>query len=250
MTLLKRYRFHLVVTLGLLALLAASARTRSGRVTGHPQNLPKINKQGQFDQAIELLPRGQRPKLLAAQQAGKDLRPFIYELVRQSLPAADRHRAYDIARTVITEANHYDMDPLFLLAVITTESQFRIKARGSHGEIGLMQVLPSTAAWLADAVGLPADQIDLEDPCINIRVGASYFANLRKSFGGRGVHYVSAYNMGSRNVRRLIASNVEPKIYSSKVLGNYRQFYGTIQQAYGVAGRSLASVSVATTGAK
>jgi len=113
----------------------------------------------------------------------------------------------------------------------------------------LMQLLPRTAKWLAPHAGIAEDRIDLEDPNINIRLGATYFATLRKSFEGKGVHYVSAYNMGSANVRRLLASNVEPKTYSGKVLGNYKRFYTSVQKAQGkildavqATGRAIASV--------
>ena len=133
------------------------------------------------------------------------------------------------------------MDPLFLMAVIATESQFNPKARGSHGEIGLMQVLPKTAKWIAPQAGIKRNQINLEDPALNIRIGATYFAKLRKTFEGKGTRYVSAYNMGSKNVRKLLKSNKEPKIYSARVIGNYTAFYARIGST------TLASQRVAST---
>lgn len=151
-----------------------------------------------------------------------------------------KDKAYEIARAVIVEANHHGMDPLFLLAVIQTESQFNLKARGRHGEIGLMQILPETAKWIAPHAGVDSESINLENVSMNIRLGATYFAHLRKSFKNMGTRYVSAYNMGSTNVRRLVKNNIEPYIYSSKVLGNYTNFYAKIEKAQ--TSRDIASV--------
>jgi soluble lytic murein transglycosylase len=134
------------------------------------------------------------------------------------------------------------MDPLFLLAVIATESQFNLKAHGLHGEIGLMQILPKTAHWLATRAGLPRN-FDLHDPAVNIRVGAAYFARLRKKFNGIGTRYVAAYNMGTSNVRRLLALRAEPRIYPDKVLVNYRKLYGALaSNVTGDSARHVASM--------
>jgi soluble lytic murein transglycosylase len=110
---------------------------------------------------------------------------------------------------------------------VKTESKFNMNAVGTHGEIGLMQILPSTAAWLAPQAGI-SGKPDLRNPAVNIRIGAVYFAQLRKAFEGRPQRYVGAYNMGAANVRRLVASNTEPYIYAGKVLSNYKHFYREI----------------------
>lgn len=191
--------------------------------------LPKIEVAAQLDQALELLEKRNHVKILSV-DASTDMRPVILNIVRKSMPKAYQAHAFEIARAVITEANHHKMDPFFLLAVIKTESSFRVKARGSHGEIGLMQILPKTAAWLAAQAGVSEAQLNLEDPSINIRIGATYFAQLRRNFEGHGGRYVAAYNMGSTNVRRLVSKNIEPTIYPSRVLGNYNKFYKNLSK--------------------
>jgi soluble lytic murein transglycosylase len=171
-----------------------------------------------------------------------DLRATILALVEKSLPTKYEDKAFEIARAVIIEANHHKMDPLFLLAVIATESHFNLDARGTHGEIGLMQVMPVTAKWLAPQAGLPA-KFDLREPAVNIRLGATYFAKLRKTFKHKSNRYIAAYNMGVKNVHRLLKTRVEPKEYSSRVLGNYSQIYLALgTKMTSVASRGLASV--------
>lgn len=242
MNLLKRYKYHWLAAALLLALLLAGAKTTKVAKPAHgAETLPRIQTQGQLDHALELFPLGKQVDLLTLAK-DEDQRPFILNLVTKSLPASQKEKAYEITRAVITEANHHQMDPMFLLAVIATESGFNNKARGRHGEIGLMQLMPKTAKWLAPVAGLKAELINLEDPAMNIRLGATYFAQLRKTFANKGGHYVSAYNMGSLNVRRLLKANKEPKIYSTKVLRNYASLYAKIDKAQQVAARSVASV--------
>lgn len=239
MNLLKRYKYHCVAILILIALAMFGLKSKAPKLTTTPRDLPRIKSQGQFEHALELVSRKQQLKLLS-RETQSDLRPFILETIRKSLPSEYRDRAFIIARSIISEANHHNMDPLFLMAVITTESHFNPKARGKHGEIGLMQILPKTAYWMAPQAGVDRNQIDLEDPAMNIRIGATYFAKLRKSFEGHGTRYVSAYNMGSKNVRKLLKSKKEPKIYSTRVLGNYTGFYARLESKT-LASRHLAS---------
>jgi soluble lytic murein transglycosylase len=244
MSILLRYKYHIAAVTILMAFIFASTKTKTNEITDDAKDLPRIETNGQIEHAIELLPAKQTGRVLAMEEK-IDVRQFIYKKVQESLPAAYRHRAYEVSRSIIVEANHHGMDPMFLMAVITTESQFNPKARGSHGEIGLMQILPSTAAWIAPQAGIASNKIDLEDPSTNIRIGATYFAQLRKRFNKHGTRYVSAYNMGVANVRRLVAKQVEPKEYSTKVLGNYANFYAALETkpiSAGTAARSIASV--------
>jgi soluble lytic murein transglycosylase len=227
MTNLKRYTKTVLGagTLTLLILKGAHVKMADSQETA--LQLPAIEIKGQLRHAKELLSRGKRAKAVAV-DSHTDLRQTIFNIVKESLPQEYASHAYDISKAVIVEANHHKMDPFFLLAVIKTESKFNVKAHGTHGEIGLMQILPKTARWMAAQAGLSSRHINLEDPIVNIRIGATYFAHLRHKFEGKGAHYVAAYNMGSKNVRRLLAKNIEPHIYSGRVLGNYAKFYESL----------------------
>jgi hypothetical protein len=57
-------------------------------------------------------------------------------------------------------------------AVIKVESDYRPDTIGAAGEIGLMQVLPSTARLL----GFDGTDQELAEPAANIRLGATYLA--------------------------------------------------------------------------
>ena len=181
----------------------------------------------QIDPAPFTGPAGTLPAVEIPIANQSDLRRFILGAVHGSLPRADRGHALKIARAVIVEGKRQNLDPFFLLAVIQTESAFHGDVVGQHGEIGLMQILPSTADWIAPRLGLSANY-DLHDPAINIKIGAAYFATLRRTFRGRTDRFVGAYNMGVANVRRLITLNAEPRIYPAKVLGHYRAYYSLL----------------------
>lgn len=179
-----------------------------------------IQVKEQKEQARELL--GHK-KFKAVQHVGFDTQT-ISKLVKRYLPKKYKKDSIAITHTIIAEAHKYKLDPFFLVAVILTESSFNPDAKGGHGEIGLMQILPKTGVWIAKATKFKG-KVNLKNPHVNIKLGAAYFAKLRKKFSRVGNRYIAAYNMGAGNVSRLVASKVEPRIYSDKVLAHYTKIY-------------------------
>ena len=162
----------------------------------------------------------------------KAMAKFVFKRTQELLPVPFKGRAHKIAQALIDTANENQMDPVFLMAVIAQESKFNPEARGSHGEIGLMQLKPTTALTVASLRGLTEEQAiedvssALEDPVQNIRLGAAYLARLRTSFKHRSTLYISAYNMGATRVRSHVAMGINPRVYSSKVLAQYVELSG------------------------
>ena len=70
------------------------------------------------------------------------------------------------------EAERTGLDPALIDAVIKVESDYRPDTIGAAGEIGLMQVLPSTARLL----GFDGTDQELAEPATNIRLGVTYLA--------------------------------------------------------------------------
>lgn len=63
----------------------------------------------------------------------------------------------------------------FLLGVVKTESGFYKKAKSHKGALGLMQVMPETAKWLAKREGIPySSPKELYEPEMNLRLGVLY----------------------------------------------------------------------------
>jgi soluble lytic murein transglycosylase len=93
------------------------------------------------------------------------------------------------------EALRFGFDPLFLAAVIHVESRFDPFAVSRRGALGLMQLLPETAAWAAGPE-------ELFHPATNVRLGTWLLADLRRSFRGDMVLALAAYNAGAGSVRQ------------------------------------------------
>jgi soluble lytic murein transglycosylase len=157
------------------------------------------------------------------------LERFIYSKVLHSLRHAPGADIQDITNTIIAESNDAGVDPLFVLSVIQHESSFSNQTIGSHGEIGLMQVMPATAQWLAAQYGIIYhDRNDLFDPITNIQMGVSYISWLHHKFP-KTKDLASAYNMGPKHLRKALNDKRRPLEYYSKVMKNYVAIYAEAQ---------------------
>ena len=87
-----------------------------------------------------------------------------------------------------------------LLAVTRTESAFNPQARSRVGALGLMQLMPETAAH----EGLQSGE-DLFEPQRNVLLGAKHLARLFGEFHGNNVFAIAAYNAGGGAVNRWIS---------------------------------------------
>lgn len=68
-------------------------------------------------------------------------------------------------------------------AVVWTESKYRPDARSGRGAVGLMQLMPATAAWCAERLGQPYSEELLLQPDYNIKLGSYYLKYLMDKFG-------------------------------------------------------------------
>jgi soluble lytic murein transglycosylase len=133
-------------------------------------------------------PAGLRGDLaLPRQGRAGDLTPLRHEdIIRQQ--AADK-----------------DLDPALIAGVIYTESRFRDQTSPA-GAKGLMQILPSTADYIARKSGGTAfEQGDLASPQINIAYGSFYLRYLLDRYDGSEVLALAAYNGGEGRVDAWIA---------------------------------------------
>lgn len=113
----------------------------------------------------------------------------------------------------------YGLDPALLHAVILAESRYNADAISRRGAIGLMQLMPDTAARYKVADAFDANQ--------NIRGGAQYLSYLLKLFDGDLELAIAAYNAGEgaviRNGRK-IPPYPETVAYVPKVMAFYRKY--------------------------
>lgn len=109
-------------------------------------------------------------------------------------PAPD---AVDLRVMVRTEAVKRGLPPQIADAVAVVESAYRPDAIGGVGEIGLMQVLPSTARLL----GFSGTRGELADPATNIRYGVDYLSGAWKLAEGDLCTTVMKYRAGHGETR-------------------------------------------------
>ncbi|HPD07305.1 MAG TPA: transglycosylase SLT domain-containing protein [Candidatus Bipolaricaulis sp.] len=166
--------------------------------------------------------------------------------VLSTIPSPRAYRlAYPLAwwDTVLHWAGEYGVDPYLVLAVIREESGFSPTAVSSSDARGLMQLLPSTARWIAEEkLTIPYREGDLFSPDYNIRLGTWYLSYLLRESGGDLVWAVAAYNGGPGNLRRWTAGvasaadlpahlrATETREYLGKVVTawlTYRWLYGS-----------------------
>jgi soluble lytic murein transglycosylase len=103
---------------------------------------------------------------------------------------------------ICSSAATYNVDPLWLHAVIWQESKYNPRALSGASARGLMQFIPDTASTISAAIGIADMPIDrLYEPEVAIPMGAHYWASLIKEFTFPEFA-LAAYNGGADNVRR------------------------------------------------
>lgn len=108
------------------------------------------------------------------------------------------------------------LDPDLVRAMIQCESRYDPKAQSPHGSIGLMQVMPETAARFGITDPWKVDQ--------NLQAGTKYLRFLLDRYHGDTVRAVMAYNAGEIAVDRSgsVAPAEETRLYSKAMLDLYR----------------------------
>lgn len=181
--------------------------------------------------ARELLGKYYKHSVVKTGERVADVGDFVLDTLKAGLPDEWEFAAAKIKRTLLKESERYRLDPIFLIAVIENESSFDPKAKGSVGEIGLMQLRPATARWICKKYDIHwRGTKSLYDPVTNIKIGAAFFDYLRSDFEKHGRLYLAAYNMGQRHVRKALDSGVWPKDYVIRVMERYIRLYTELNE--------------------
>jgi soluble lytic murein transglycosylase len=124
-------------------------------------------------------------------------------------------------------AREQALDDAWVYGLIRQESRFVISAKSSAGASGLMQLMPSTARWVARKIGLKDyDPKRVTNPEINLRLGTSYMRMVMESLDQHPVLASAAYNAGPGRARRWKASvPLEGAIYAETIPFNETRDY-------------------------
>ncbi len=168
-------------------------------------------------------------------------------------------------------SSQHGLDEAWVYGLMRQESRFVEHARSSVGAQGLMQIMPATARWISDQLGLKRGaQAAVRDPETNIRFGTWYLRHVYDSLHRSPVLATAAYNAGPGRARRWQAEEplegaiyvetipfVETREYVKKVMANamfYRARFGAeslpLKEHLGVipARASAARIAADTTG--
>lgn len=112
-------------------------------------------------------------------------------------------------------ASKYGVDAKFLKAIAKCESDFSTECTSRSGAMGIMQLMPQTAASLGVT--------NAYDPYQNIMGGARYISEKLTQYNGDKSLALAAYNAGSGNVAKYggIPPFKETQNYVAKVMAYY-----------------------------
>src|SRR5690625_1162593 len=97
---------------------------------------------------------------------------------------------------VVPRAEQIDLDPAWVYGLIRQESRFMTDARSRVGAAGLMQLMPDTARWVANKIGMKDfSQAQIDDFDVNTTLGTNYLKIVLYQLYGSGVLALAGYNI-------------------------------------------------------
>jgi len=168
-----------------------------------------VKKVERQQKTAERVRKKERPQRTAQRVQKKTERPLKTVERQSGYPVADIS-GNSYSALISKYANQYDVPVALATAVIRVESNFNPMARGTHGEIGLMQIKPATARMM----GYSGSAKGLFDPETNIKYGMKYLAAAHDLGGGQTCNTILKYNAGHGATRM----NPVSKSYCGKVL--------------------------------
>ena len=163
------------------------------------------------------------------------LRSQQAEFVSQIIRSHTRNvkDAQSLASIIVAESERANFDPLFVAAVIRSESMFQHRAVSSRGAKGLMQLMPETGRYVSEKENIKLK--DLHDPTTNIRIGIAYLKYLDKKFHGNRERVLIAYNWGPGNVALSLKGATRPPSqsvhYARTILSAHQTWSGQFSEA-------------------
>lgn len=193
-----------LVTSRYSALANCSGQLIEGAIVPLPDIPPIMRIEGVKDEANRNRKKGRRAGRVSDRSTAASAVPSL----------AQRPFALEIQQAA---ARHH-IDPLFLHAVIRTESAYHPESVSHAGAVGLMQIMPATGTMLGVA------RHQLREPATNIDAGSRYLKQLQRRYGRDFELILSAYNAGPGAVARhgnKIPPYRETQAYVRKVIEHY-----------------------------
>jgi soluble lytic murein transglycosylase len=138
--------------------------------------------------------------------------------LRYLAPYREQFRAYAI---------EHGLDEAWVFGLVRQESRFIADARSSAGAMGLMQLMPATARWVAGKLGLKSfRQAVVTDLDTNISLGTYYLRHVLDTLDNHPVLASAGYNAGPGRARAWRPDgSMEGAIYSETIPFNETRDY-------------------------
>ncbi|MET0205107.1 MAG: lytic transglycosylase domain-containing protein [Casimicrobiaceae bacterium] len=158
-----------------------------------------------LDDRYQLFFKGSTSADIAAARQRKEreaeLAAFAQTPIFQRLTAHPNAQRFDVLIARYAKAN--ELDTALVKAIVAAESGYEPTAVSAKGALGLMQVIPDTAA----RYGVAEDKKQtiaqkLFDPATNLRIGTRYLRDLLRLFEDDLQLALAAYNAGEGAVQR------------------------------------------------
>ncbi len=116
-------------------------------------------------------------------------------------------------------ARDNQIDEAWVFGLMRQESRFINVARSHVGAAGLMQIMPATARWIAQRLGIKKfNTSEMQDPARNIQFGSYYLKHVQTSLDGSPVLATAAYNAGPGRAQRWRSSQpMEAAVYIESI---------------------------------
>ena len=99
---------------------------------------------------------------------------------------------------ILQYAQQEGINPLLSISVMRKESTFNPTIDSSVGAVGLMQIVPPTAEWVAEQIDM--SDYELTNPEDNIKIGTWYLSHNHHRYQDDSLLAVASYNAGTGNV--------------------------------------------------
>lgn len=123
-----------------------------------------------------------------------------YQALSQQLTYWQARYPFPFLEQIETWSQQRRLNPLLVTALIRQESHFESQIRSVAGAIGLMQVMPGTAKWIAEQINLK--QYNAEDPNDNIKLGTWFLDYTHREYDNNSLLAIASYNAGPSNVSK------------------------------------------------
>ena len=119
---------------------------------------------------------------------------FLFSVVLNLVVFSKKYKNF-----VVKFSDEFGLEESLVYAIIKVESDFKKDAVSKSGALGLMQILPKTAKWIAKELGEEYLEEKMFMPKFNIRFGCLYLRYLIDKFEKIDIA-VCAYNAGEGKV--------------------------------------------------